>query len=69
MVPGKLLHFSPLGWFIVPAAVLGGIIPHLGRKSKFLSAGMGILGAKRHKKFKRDFAPRRHEGGRRAQKE
>ncbi len=28
------------------------IIPHLGRKSKFLSAGMRVLAAKRHK---RDF--------------
>ncbi len=32
----------PPGWFTVSAPVLGGIIPHLGRKRKFLSAGMGI---------------------------
>ncbi len=35
MVVEKLLHFSPPGWFAVPAPVLQRIIPHSGRKARF----------------------------------
>ncbi len=58
-------------WFVVPpvfgvalSATVGGIIPHIGRNSKYLSAGMGFLAAKRHKKHKKDFETRRHEEAR-----